>query len=388
MRGAREARPRRFAVVLAFLLPLAVTGEARAEAQPVRVVVRTVVPLDEALFERTVGQVSDLPATVERASDAALEATMTGRLARARALATRSGAAMVVWFEHPREAGPVVFIALPSRERVLVRPVATTPNDVMARSTSAMLEAASLVVRNALLAFESGATLGVPDEELTRNEPPRQTEAMPAPAGPPPSRPPRRERPRPRPTPPAEEPASWRPFVGAGWQVTIDGRSSAGARSGVLEGGARYGRWAALARGTLGLPSRTHDGLASLDVSRHSANVLFGYTFARYTFARTTELELEGLAAAGAIIFRRAAFARDASFAPTPPATLTTAAGTAEVRISWAPSRSFPVRLGLAVGADVLVQPTSFSYETARGIVEHPSWFIEPRVGFIALVRP
>jgi hypothetical protein len=385
MRGAREARPRRFAVVLAFLLPLAATGGARAQPTPVRVVVRTIVPLDEALYERTVGQVSDLAAKVERAPDAALESSMTGRLVRARALATHLGASMVVWFEHPREAGPVVFIALPSQERVLVRPVAAKPNDVMARSTSAMLEAASLVVRNALLAFESGATLGVPTDELTRDEipapPPEQNEQAPVPPGPPASRPPRRNRSRPIAT--AEEPASWRPFIGAGWQVTIDGRSPTGARGGVLEGGLRYGRWAALARGSLGLPSRTHDELVSLDVSRHSANVLFGYTL-----ARTSNLELEGLAGAGAIIFRRAAFARDASFLPAPPATLTTAAAVAEVRLSWAPSRSFPLRLGVAAGADFLVQPPSFSYETVRGVVEHPSWFVEPRLGFMATLRP
>ena len=118
-------------------------------------------------------------------------------------------------------------------------------------------------------------------------------------------------------------------------------------------------------------------------MSRHSANLLVGYTF-----ARTTSVELEGLAGAGAIIVRRTTFARDASFSPTAPATITTPAGVAEVRVSWAPSRSLPVRLGLAAGADVLVQPPSFSYESARGVVRHPAWFVEPRLGFIAVLQP
>ncbi|OJY16028.1 MAG: hypothetical protein BGO98_25620 [Myxococcales bacterium 68-20] len=384
MRGAREARPRLFAVVVALLLPLATHGTARAEETPVRILIRTIVPLDEALHERTVGQVSDLRAKVERATDATLEPSLTARLAQARSLATRREAAMVVWFEHPPDAGPIVFIALPSRERVLVRPVAARPNDVMARSTSAMLEAASLVVRSALLAFEAGAPLGVPNEELTRDETPAapQEPAREAPApAPSPSRP---TRPRQaRPSVPAEQPVTWRPFVGAGWQVTIDGRSPAGARAGVLEGGVRYGRWAALTRGSLGLPSHTRGELASLDVSRHSASILFGYTF-----ARTSSVELEGLAGTGAVIVRRTAFARDASFSPTPPTTLTTPAGVAEVRVSWTASRSLPVRLGLAAGADVLVQPPSFSYESARGVVRHPAWFVEPRLGFVAVLQP
>ena len=165
--------------------------------------------------------------------------------------------------------------------------------------------------------------------------------------------------------------------------MTIDGRSPSGARAGVLEGGVRHRRWATLARGSIGLPSHTHDELASLEVHRHSANILFGYMF-----ARTTSFEVEGLAGGGAIIFRRAAFARDASFAPTAPVTLTTAAGVAELRVSWAPAPTFPIRLGLAAGADVLVQPPSFSYETAHGLVEHPSWFVEPRLGFVALFQP
>ncbi len=384
MRGAREARPRRFAVVLAFLLPLAVIGTARAEDAPVRVVVRTIAPLDALLYERTVGQVSDLPAKVEPAPDAALEPSMTARLAQARSIAARADAAMVVWFEHPNEAGPIVFIALPSRERVLVRPVTTNASDVMARSTSAMLEAASLVVRNALLAFESGATLGVPNDELTRDEAsePKRDETPEAPLAPPPQR--RRPASRLRPKPPVvnEEPARWRPFVAAGWQLTIDGRSPAGARAGVLEGGLRYGPWAALLRGSLGLPSHTHDELASLDVQRHSANILLGYTI-----ARVSSVEIEGLAGAGAIVVRRTAFARDASFTPSPPTTLTTAAGAFEARVLWAPSRTFPVRLGLSAGADALVQPPSFSYETERAVVEHPSWFIEPRLGFVAVLQ-
>ena len=386
MRGAREGRPRRFAVVLAFLLPLAAPRSARAAEDPVRIVVRTIVPLDDALYERTAGQVSDLPAKVERVPDPALEPSMTARLARATALATRLHAAMVVWFEHRPHAGPVVFIALPSRERVLVRPVAATSSDVMARSTSAMLEAASLVVRNALLAFESGVALGVPNEELTRGdveerrpgdevEPaslPSKPEAAPAP------KPARSVR-----APSAPEPKpSWEPFAGIGWQVSIDGRSPLGARAGVLEGGVRRGRWTALVRGSLGLPSRSHDELVSLEIHRHSASVLAGRTL-----ARAESLDLEALAGAGAVFFRREAYAREGSFAPAPAATHVTAAGTFELRLSWSPSRNFPVRLGVGIGADVLVRPPSFSYETPFGLVERPSRFVEPRLGFVAALR-
>lgn len=377
MRGARDARPRRFAVVLAFLLPLAAAPTALADPGEVRVVVRTIVPLDDALYERTVGQVSDLPAKVERAADAGLEPSLSGRLAEARALATRRDAAMIVWFEHPPDTGPVVFIALPSRERVLVRPVAT---DVMARSTSAMLEAASLVVRNALLAFESGVTLGVPNEELTRGEREEREEARrDEPPERPPPRPPKRS--ARKPAPPGER-AVWSPFVGAGWQVTIDGRSPAGARAGVLEGGVRRAGWSALLRGSLGLPSRSHDELATLEVERHGASLSGGRTL-----ARADSVELEGLAGIGVVFFRRAAYSRDASFAPAPTATRVSAAVSLELRLSWSPTRTFPVRLGFGVGADVLGHPPSFSYETPRGVVERPSWFIEPRVGFVTVFQ-
>ena len=91
-----------------------------------RVVIRTIVPLDEDLYERTVGQVSDLSAELHKADSAALEPTMTARLEEARVLAVRYDAAMVVWFEHPPAAGPVVLVALPSRDRVLVRHIAVT----------------------------------------------------------------------------------------------------------------------------------------------------------------------------------------------------------------------------------------------------------------------
>ncbi len=383
MTGSRAARPRRFAVVLALLLPLFASRSARAEGAGVRVVVRTIVPLDEALYERTVGQVSDLPAKVERASDPALEPSMTARLARAHALATRMDAAMVVWFEHRPDAGPIVFIAVPARERVLVRPVAETASDVIARSTSAMLEAASLVVRNALLAFESGVTLGVPNEELTRPEVEEQTATEsrePAPEPPAPRATPRRSL---RASPSRDEAATrWLPFIGAGWQVTIDGRSPLGARAGILEAGLGHGDWTLRARGSLGLPSRSHDDLASLEVHRHSAQL-----FAGRTIAHADSVDLDALLGAGAVLFRRAAYARDGSFAPAPSATRISAAGSLELRLSWKPSRTSPVRLGFGVGAEVLSRPPSFSYVTPSGLVERPSWFIEPRLGFIAQLR-
>jgi hypothetical protein len=358
-------------IVLAIIV--CIPAAARADERE-RIVVRTVVALDDAFYERTVGQVSDLPVTVERAPSPSLEPSLAARLEEASALAVRRDATLIVWLEYPREAPatPTVVIAMPSRGRVLVRPIAS---NTATTSTSATLEAGSLVVRSALLALEAGAPLGVPTGELTRDETPTPEAARPAPLTPvrPPvlALPPRASR--------FPEPLSWHPFVGVGWQLSIDGRSPAGARAGVVEAGIGRDALFVLARGSLGLPSRSHDALVSLEVERHSAEAFVGWRLAVSDGA-----VLEGLAGAGIVVYRRAAFRRDPSFTPSAPTTHRTAAGSLELRIAWSPANDSPFRLGLSAGGDILVSPTSFSYATSEGASARRAWFIEPRLGFLA----
>lgn len=371
MRSARPGRPRTFGVVLALVLPIVGAKEARADEAPapVHVVVRTVEPIDDALFERTVGQVSDLPVALEAVPDAALEPSTSARIERARSLSLALDAPIVVWFEHPTGSAPLVWIALPSRERVLVRRAAGE-SDPMASSSSAILEASSLVVRTALVAFASGVELGVPNEEVLREE-----------RSPPPPRP--RPPPSGAPRPPPSAPERWAPFATLGWQLTLDGRSPAGARAGTLEAGLGRGPWFASLRGSLGLPSRSHDDVVALETTRHSGAALVGRTLVR---GGAWQLALAG----GPMIvgLRRLAAPRDAGFVPSPPATRATAAATLELRATWTPAPRFPVLLGVGVGADALASAPSFSYETTRGVVEQPSWLIEPRLAFFALLRP
>ncbi|MDF2694889.1 MAG: hypothetical protein K0S65_3272 [Labilithrix sp.] len=374
MRSERDGRPRTLGGVLVLLFFLFFPRNAGAASAPVHVVIRTIVPLDEALYERTVGQVSDLPAELEPVPSAALEGTMSARLESARAIALQHHATMVVWFEHPTDAGPVVVVALPARDRVLVRPIAE-PNESMSTSTSAMLEASALVVRTALLALESGLAVGVPSAELTHEPKPPATPTAPPPVPKPPP-PPRRPS---LPAPAVLERPHWSLFAGAGWQLTFDGRSPAGARAGLLEAGVRHGDWSGSLRGSLGLPSRSHDDLVSLEVWRHSAGIFVGHTL-----ARGGPWRLDGGAGLGLVVFERSAYPRDSRFSPSPPITHLSAAASLELRVLWSPSATFPVHLGMGAGVDALSAPPSFSYETASGVVDRPSWFIEPRLMFVA----
>jgi len=344
---------------------------SRAASAEVRVVVRMVEPIDEALYERTVGHVSDLAVELQAVSGEALEPTMAERLDQARALARRFDATMIVWFEHPANGGTVVFVALPSSERVLVRHVAEESAEI-AGSTSAMLETSSLVVRTALLALESGAPLGVPNEELTR--PTRRA---------PPSRPEGDAKPKANERrAAAPRGVRWSPFVAAGWQLSVDGRSAGGVRAGTLEAGVHPGPWIAFLRGAVGLPSRFHDRHVSLEVSRHSAGAFVGRTAARGDL-----WQLDVVAGAALVAIHRSAFPRVARFSPSPPTTRTSIAGSLELRALWSPARASSVQLGITLGADVLANPPSFSYETENGVVGQSSWVVEPRAGFFAGLR-
>jgi hypothetical protein len=372
MRSARDGRPRLLGGVLTLLLfVVAFTTDASADAGPMRVVVRIAAPIDEALYERTLGQVSDLAAELYQERSPALEDSMTARLMAARTLAVRHHAAMVVWFEHPPNAGPVVYVALPSRDRVLVRHIGET-SEALSSSTSAMLEASALAVRTALVALESGVAVGVPTAELA-----------PPPAPPPPVL---ETSPLAAPRPPHERPHSsyarrprWEPFAGAGWQISFDGRSPWGARAGLLEAGLRHGPWSGALRGSLGLPTRSHDELVTLEVWRHSAGA-----FAARTLVTAGPWTLDVAAGVGLVLFGRSAFPRDARFAPSPSITHRSAAGSIELRMAWTPSITFPVHLGLGAGIDALSSPPSFAYETPTGRVDRPAWFVEPRVMFVA----
>lgn len=346
-----------------------------------RVLVRIAAPLDASLYERTAGQVSDLDVSLLRDGSAPLEATVAERIARARVLSGRESADVVVWFEHPAEGETIVTMALPHAARVLVRRVASV--DPAASSTSAMLEACSLVVRTALLALESGETLGVPDEEVME-----EGARVPPPASVGPPRPSAPAPPRRRVVESARGSRSVAPprvslLAGAGWQVNVDGRSPAGARALVLEGGLARGAWSAWVRGSGGLPSRTHDEVASLEVSRHAAGVYLGYDL-----VERSHWQLQ-LASGGAVVlFRRSSAARDASFSPAAPVTRTSLAASLELRALWRPAPAFPVRLGISIGADALANAPLFSYRTETVEVRQASWSVEPRIAFVVLARP
>ncbi|AKU99097.1 hypothetical protein AKJ09_05761 [Labilithrix luteola] len=331
-----------------------------------RVLVRTVAPVDEAFYERTVGQVSDLPVELRKVADAELEETTTERLARARELASDFEATVVVWFEHQPNANTRIFIADPAHDRVLVRTVASE-SDAIASSSSAMLEASSLVVRTALLALDSGAPLGIPNDDLTR----------PAPA--PPREPDEASTPAEQRSAPS---ARWSPSFGAGWQLTLDGWSPAGAHAATLDAGVCRNAWCASLRGAFGLPSRSQDGNVALEISRHAAGVSIARTVAR---GEIWQIDLG--AGAGVVVFRRSASQLAADFSPSPPATHVSPAGSLDLRVYWWPTRTSPLQLGASVGADVLATPPSFGYTTPSGFVEQRTWFIEPRGGVFVSLR-
>ena len=347
---------------------------SRAEASGRRAVVRVVTPADNAILERIVGQTSDLAPELRPSSVPALERSMGARLEAARDLAARFDADLVVWFEHESADEMVVFVEFPRAQRVLFRGVGAAAGPAPA-SSSAGLEAAAFVVRTALMGLEADVALGVPDDALTETPPPAEKPARPPPA---------RGTATATPEPPRRDRASaLRPHAEVGWMLAADGQSPAGARAVVAELGLAKATWTAGVFGELGLPSRLHDQLASLEISRHAAGGLV-----TKTVMRGAALRLDAGLGGGVSVFSRAASRRVDSFSPTPSRTTVSVSGRAEVRLVWSARPGAATTLAVALGVEALSSVPVLVYSDGSRELRRSFWAVQPFLGFVVAFDP
>ncbi len=127
---------------------------ARAEAARVRATL-LVSPSkeDRALAERVRGQTSDLDAQIVVRDARALPPTLEARLREADSIAAAGSTEVVFWFRVVDEE-VVIYAVMRAQDRVLVRSIAGGAG----KPSSAMLEAAAIIVRDVIRALGEGAT--------------------------------------------------------------------------------------------------------------------------------------------------------------------------------------------------------------------------------------
>ncbi len=367
------------AALLATLLVALLPRHAWAEDIPV--VVRTVTADDRLIFERILGHASDLPVRLREVRAPALEGELRHRLENADALA-EAGARVVVWFEHPTTGELRVVVALPGEDRVLVRRIGEPR---AGRATSAALEEAALVVTMSLYAIDADGLVGVSRDELLgrdgataggtdRSPPPpppqpseaRETRERSSPAVPA----------KPEPHRPTNAPSTWHAHVGLGWQLSFDGVSPAGSRSGAIAGLFEWRDYVLGLGLSVGLPSRVHDAFSSLLLSRHDVRATFGKVV-----VHAQRWRVHGGVGAGGVSFVRAITARDARLVPSASRVFVSPFATFDIAVRYLATQN----LGLTAmaGVDWIASPPTFVYEVRGAPLPSRSlWSFEPRASF------
>jgi hypothetical protein len=343
-----------------------------AAAEPLKTVVRLTSDADKKLYGRIRGQTSDIGVKLFTARTGPLEQSLEAQLEAADRLAATRGATSVVWFDAKRGA-VVVHVAESPEGKLFIR----TVEPGRGRS-SAMLEAAAMMVRTALRAQVQGEPLGEDRKVVLAGF------RGPVLARPPSLRPKpeRRRGPRPPfPVDPEEEvpiqrgvPDRW--LVGIGWQAGIDGHTTWGLHGPVLSvqrvvfGHGYLGITAAP-----GVPGRFEDELAAIYLSRH----LFGVTGgARIELGRGFDVAL-GLQL-GVALFRRSTEPARAGVIATEPSWTPSLLLAPEVGIGWTWKRT--VRLSVCGGVDYVPGAPVLAYggEADADLPTHDLWRVQPRV--------
>ena len=291
--------------VVAVTAMIATLRSARAEAEPLAVVVRDGGEAALAIA-RLRGQVADLEIEIS-VVPGAIEPGLDAQLVAASRLATSRAARAVVWFV-ARGRGLAVAIATPGDHRLFVR-------EIPAADASAVAEAAAVAARGALRAIGEGGTIGV---EVT---PRAEVVATPG--------------------------SRTGLELAVGWQVALDGGADAGAQAIAQRTSVTRGAWAGSLALSLG-PALRHaidpvlaPGLQpglTIELSRSTATLGIERRFAG--------LALGG--SAGVLVAHRTTVATSGALAPTPAATTTAFVVGPELRWRWRPG-------GGHVGVEALV---------------------------------
>lgn len=333
---------------------------ARARAEPWRVVVRVVDASEQALYERVVGQTSDLDVAVHARATEALESSVAAQLARARELGETQDAAVVVWFAHA-ETALEVWVLDRGAARVLQRSLARGEGEL---AQSAQEEAAALVVRSAVRASKVGAALGTPERELVPEPAPvlapkaSTSEAKPPPAPPP--------APRFR--------------LGGSLTGTWDGASDHGNLALGLRFGLALPSLELGVRGAFGLAANVEARLSELALSAHRAGL-----YAAYAPALSARVQLLAELGAGLAVYTTEVSFEQPSFAGADRRALLPVLSAALGARAWF-DRVFGV--AFAIGADVLPERLTLGYDSASGFVRVArAWPVQPTLSLELLAR-
>jgi hypothetical protein len=334
-------------------------------------IVRIGQPSDAAVLQRIIGQTSDLPLTITPVSGYVESETAAAREQGAH-LARAHDARAVVWFarieriERDEHDEIAVFILDPVAPRLFTARVGRD-----AGSRSAMLEAASLIVRDVLQSLLEGRPIEAAEEvagddawdAAVAPPPPPLASLKPRPAPPPSMTPPTPRRP-------------WTPFTGAGIRVVLPHeRPSYGLNSRV---GVAHGAWEGGAALLLGATDVQRDPVASLLLRRHALGLFAG-----------GRVELgEGLSVtlgvqSGAVLFMRSTRPHVSHLSASASQANVRAYLGPDIRLTWAVSPS-GLRLSFGAGADLVIFPPAFTYErtSARAptFPELALWPIQPHL--------
>ncbi len=367
-------RPRTLALLLGWVVwggdgaalaePGAPAGEAAATA-PATVPVATVRvvlwldPVADAGFaERVAGQTSDLPVSLQTVPRAALPPSDAFALAEAERVAREAGAAGVAWCTRPLPGADRLTLHLVAIEghRWLVRELGDGHPVPDGDVSSATLETAALVLREALRALAEGAPIGEPViREPEAAAPPAATATAPA-----------------RRAPSTACAITWRAALG--WVTSLDGVAPLGHQGPELALGVGRARAGLELSVTPTLPVRATDELATIRLLRPSLALRGGVRI-----HATGRLAWEPGLRLGIVAYRRTTEPGAGGLEPTAPRTIVSPLFGPESRVGVRLVGA--TELALAVGFEVVPLVPEIGYEIAGefGPVLRP-WQLQPRV--------
>jgi hypothetical protein len=357
----------------AIVLLLLTSNVSARPAVRLRAVVRVESAADRELLKRVRGYASDLEhVVVEEASMGPIENAVEQQLATASALAEARNAAAVIWFNHEQRAGVRIYVSQPARDRLLVRRVEPS----RARNpSSAVFEAAALIVQSSLRSIDDGKIVGQSTAVETAEEPPA-VEPPPAPPPPKPAAPITTIIEVPAPAP------SGRWFAAAGAQWIVDGQTPSGEMGGAVGIGWQDDSFGFGVCLSSMVPTELVDARATLHLSRHTAAACGSWTPLRW---RTLSLNLSAqLGYAG--FYRETAAATMGVSANDPglSSSMLVGAGMSE---RWQFAPAWAVTLG--IGADFVPGSPTLQWDVGGHVEDARAlWPVQPRVTLALEITP
>lgn len=305
-------------------------------------------PAEPELLERVLGQLSDLPYTVEVAS----RTSTTGAPGvRAKRLARTRQVAAILLVDGPEAGGCTVTVSHVPSGRLLSRTVEPV------ESRSATWETCALIARSTLQAMSAW--------RQQEERPPPRVEPLPPP--------------EPVPTPARPRPPEIGVEAAIGWRAGTDGEGPFGPHGPEVRVAVRGHGWAAGLELAADLPERLEDSIARIELSRYRT-ALGGSV----DVTSIGPLSLSAALSLGASIHRRSTFPVGEAVVATAPRTIVAFSARGEARLSYDLGSFF--ELELAAGVDALAGVPAIRYARGDRVVARARpWPVQPhaRLGVV-----